>query len=247
MPFHMNLADYLAVYGYDNADPQQRLPQMTEAEQSAVKNLMEQAGSLKKRISHCNNAIYQMIPGRWTPEGSFKKLNKEALREVAKIFAQSGHLSMKKNQYLIQTSDDAAFINGGWLEQYVSNVLEKMHLDPWTNLIVNRQDTQESEGNPVRNEFDAAFLHNGYFYIVECKAGRVSKPGKISDDNGLEIVYKLEAQMRTGGTNTRVILASYQPLSKAVHLRVQKYGDAFTIVEGSELLKLEDKIKKCLK
>ena len=119
-----------------------------------------------------------------------------------------GFLRLGEDEYVVDRCPDfAAYLCGGWLEEYVHILLEPLKLaGKLRDLRVGLEVAwAPAHGNPSQSaaqEFDVTFTDGKRLFIIECKAGRV-----LNED-----VYKLENSVRNyGGIEARGILVAAFP------------------------------------
>ena len=145
-----------------------------------------------------------------------------------------------------QCPDFAAYLCGGWLEEYVFMLLEpSFQKGKLRDLRIGLEvswDTSKNDPAPlVAQEFDVALTDGRRLFVLECKAGRVSS----------EDVYKLENSVRNyGGVEARgVLVAAFPPAESSMRrLRGAKnlrclYGEQVSSRLVEELLRAGDRLE----
>lgn len=129
-----------------------------------------------------------------------------------------GYLRVGKQEYIVERCPDfAAYLCGGWLEEYVYCLLEPLLLDGTLRdlrigLEVAWAPSAHETAQHTAQEFDVTFTDGKRLFIIECKAG-----GVISED-----VYRLENSVRNyGGIESRGILVSAFPPPDASRRRLR--------------------------
>lgn len=119
--------------------------------------------------------------------------------------AGCGRLQMGQTEYLIEDCPDfAAYLCGGWLEEYVFMLLEPLLLggqirDLRIGLEVAWRTKSVDSVAFAAQEFDVVFTDGRRLFVIECKAGMVLN----------EHVYKLENSVRKyGGVEARGMLVA---------------------------------------
>jgi hypothetical protein len=152
-----------------------------------------------------------------------------------------GQLRLGKATYVVeQCPDFAAYLCGGWLEEYVF-----IHLEPTLRegrlrdlrigLEVSWQTKTTETEQFAAQEFDVALTDGRRLFILECKAGRV-----LNED-----VYKLENSVRNyGGVEARGMLVTAFPPAEASKRRIEGaknlsclYGDRVSSRLAEEILR----------
>lgn len=183
--------------------------------------------------------LYQNWP--YDPPASFKR--------ALSIAEELGKVTL--SQTITFTSEEARkWCNGGWLEEYVKDVLasmrgKKLIHDYAANVELDyRTDVKGSSKDAVQNEIDAAFSQNSMLYLIECKTSDVSKiiRGKeITRTMAADALYKLDSLKDTlGGTFGKgMVVSVFAPREEDIH-RAGERG--IRLIYGSELLGLEKNI-----
>ena len=119
-----------------------------------------------------------------------------------------GYLRIGRDEYSVDCCPDfAAYLCGGWLEEYVHLLLDPLKQageirDLRVGLEVAWAPSRDDPSLVAAQEFDVVFTDGKRLFIIECKAGRV-----LNED-----VYKLENSVRNyGGIEARGILVAAFP------------------------------------
>ena len=221
----MNLETYLAAYGYKVADSQP-MASLNWQEKTLIEELLSMP-SIKDVVPRLNELAVEAektekmtvssagVPGELL--GAFDTL--------CERFANTGHLRIEGRTLRFPSEEDRFFVAGGWLERYVFNEISALKLKPVGNMVVR---------NPSQNELDVAFMHEGTFYIVECKTGNLHHDVEKAND----VIYKLETLHKVGGRKTKLILVSYRELHKKAKERAGKAG--IKVIEGNDVKGFKD-------
>ena len=148
-------------------------------------------------------------------------------------FQDAGILSVSGNILRFACEDARFFANGGWLEDYVFDVVRGLSLqDCLKNCEVYKQSRFAS-----KNEIDVAFMAKDRLYLIECKTRNFNRDEKIGQD----ALYKLDSLLpNLGGLNARGMLVSYRKLDDATRKRAN--DNKIKIVEASQLSGLKNQI-----
>lgn len=162
------------------------------------------------------------------------------LQDLLTLFSDAGLVHLSRNQLYFSSEDARRFAGGGWLEDHVIRLLnrlkgEKIVHDHMANVVV---ETQAG----VRNEIDVAFTARNRLHLIECKSGRLSeKEGK--ENRADAVAYKLDnIRDLTGGTYGKAMLVSFQKLIDADRKRCAE--NHIEVVECNELIHLETLLKQ---
>jgi hypothetical protein len=147
-----------------------------------------------------------------------------------------------------------AFINGGWLEEHVFGLLQKIKVEldaikkknPDENVIQdfgrNLNILKWNNGKPVKNELDVALLADNKLHIIECKTKKFDTVDGV-DSHGADVLYKLRTlRDHIGGLQANAMLVSYKPLIDAHLWRAKELG--IEICAGKDIQKLGARLKK---
>lgn len=148
-------------------------------------------------------------------------------------FQAAGILSVSGDTLRFTSEGARFFANGGWLEDYVFDIVRKLPLqDCQKNCEVFRQSRFAS-----KNEIDVAFMAKDRLYLIECKTRNFIRDKKIGQDT----LYKLDSLLPDlGGLNARGMLVSYRKLDDATRKRAN--DNKIKIVEASQLQGLKNQI-----
>lgn len=224
----MNLETYLAAYGFKVADSNPT-GSLNSKEQSLVHELLS-TPSMKEVVPRLNKLAVEAEKSKSMTASSASVSDDlvQAFDTLCDWFESAGHLQINGRTLRFPTEDDRFFVAGGWLERYVFNELSALKVKPVGNLVVR---------NPSQNELDAAFMHDGTFYIVECKTGNLYH----DLEKAKEVVYKLETLSKVGGRKTRLVLVSYRELHPKAKERALKAN--IKVIEGPEVRRFREIMK----
>jgi len=108
-------------------------------------------------------------------------------------------------------SDFAKYVSGGWLEEYVYNLVQPLVGTSVFDVRIGAC-VQWPGTNQDAQEFDVLATNGNRLFIIECKAGAVRA----------EDIYKLQQNVRAyGGVEAHGILAAAFPPSLAVRRRIE--------------------------
>lgn len=218
----------LGAYGYsvEQTGNCQVAPEREQLGSFLVANVDRLAGALGV-LNACAASAKGHLQGRLEPQHLGNPAVQELLQKCSEI-----HLLSFDSERLVFVDESARFFaNGGWLEDYVIKVVnrlkgQKLIRDHACNLQV-----QSLHG--VRNEIDVAFTAGNRLHLIECKtaqmAGKKDKQGRADD-----VAYKLEAlRDLIGGTYARAMLVSYRQLTAEDRQRCREYR--IEVVEGARI------------
>lgn len=183
-------------------------------------------------------------------ENDYSKRKKTAdllpgLKELVDLFRRHKLLELDKNSSSIVFASEKCrfYVNGGWLEEHVLGLIQKMKRDMDTIHDFGRslKVVRKNRGGEVENELDVALLADNKLHIVECKTKRFEFAG---DDSGAaESLYKLDTlRDHVGGLQARGMLVSYKPLKQEHLWRAKDLG--IETCFGADIQNLQEKLKK---
>lgn len=165
------------------------------------------------------------------------------LLELIGLFASEGLLTLVKGAHLRFPDEDSRFfVNGGWLEQYVFDVLVRMRgkgaliQDLARSLSVE----WDVDGSPVKNEIDVAFIADNRPYLIECKTRKFDSD-EGEDSLASEAIYKLDTlRCAICGVGGRAMLVSYRGIKKAAKQRADELR--ILVCDGNGINGLESRL-----
>lgn len=213
----LKLSDYLPAHGFKIIDSP--APGKASAgEASLTETLVGYAGNFHSAIARLN-WLAQQASSKKVLELADTTLQKSDpdFDRIMDYVREAGLATISKDKICFRDEAARAYLNGGWLEQYVfgiANGLKKQ--DIACNLTVESQAPGHS-----RNELDVAILAQNRLHVIECKTSRMDQSGRADG-----VLYKLDTLTAFGGLNTKGMLVSFQPLKapdldRAKDLRVK--------------------------
>jgi len=164
--------------------------------------------------------------GLVSPEMESHHLRNQRLQALLDRFADEGLLEVQGRRLRFPDEEARFYVNGGWLEEHVFDVLQDLR-----GQLHNIQDVarsidivrETSRGDRVPNEIDVACLAENRLYLVECKTRSWS--GEGSAGTGANALYRLDTLGDLlGGLQARAMLVSYRDLPPHVLQRAADLG-----------------------
>lgn len=221
---------YLAAYG------QRIVSEQTDRKESAgYREITDYLVRNAKRFSEAIGTLnYYAIAAKESPHGNmawserFPSKEGSPLRELLGFLHDKELLEFDGETCRVKFRDmeTAAFLGGGWLEDYVFSCAAGLNPAP-TDL--RKGVCVELEGGSA-NEYDVVFTRDNTLFMIECKTKR------FSSNNGLgaDTIYKLDSlKNKAGGLFGKGMLVSYRKLSgelkKRLHENRLHFCDAETL------------------
>jgi len=159
--------------------------------------------------------------------------------DVLTIFHENKDLYLEDNKIIFSSIEDVEFASGGWLEEYVFEVVSS--LSP-TDLKMGVEVEWDQKGTkPPKNEYDVVFTNNNQLYLIECKTKRFEGFDRIAVNE--DPIYKLESlKDSAGGLYGKGMLVSYKNLTDIQKKRLK--ANRLEYCDGSDLKRLREIIKK---
>jgi len=226
----IKLNDYFNIHGYKIVS------------KNTVKNFQPNVDGLKlseellKNLKLYQNSISKLNGLATSAENAFSlKIKANILPDdepLFQLFYNHQFLHYDDGEVRFKDPESRTYCSGIWLEEYIFNELRKIDniQDFVTSVIV-----ESKEGN--QNEFDAAFLYKNNLYIIEAKTSKV-------EENGNEIIYKLDSLKAKTGLYTKPIIVSLKQFRPAERKRAQQYG--IQLIEATNISRLKDKLKEII-
>lgn len=228
----LSLKNYLAAYGYEAS--QTLTPALSAGERETAESIISQA-SMKEVVPIMNAlAVAAEKQNQLMSDPSPFNLSgakKQAFDTLCDYYEKAGHIRFMGAKLCFPTQEDRFYVAGGWLERYVYGVLDSIGVKPLANLIVQRK---------VKNEIDTAFMHDGTFYIVECKTSNLSAAKDAND-----VIYKLETLRKVGGKKTGLVLVSFRDIHPEALKRANTVG--IKVIQGAQLKTLTNQFRQYIR
>lgn len=233
----LRLRPYLNGYGVELTEDIAR-PSAEPRHAALLTTLIGQVGSLEAPLGQLNFLAQEAK--NLTTRLTDQQQDSRSLEALLRHFADARVLAINGSEIQFSSEADRSFANGGWLEHYVYQTVERLHgelgiRDKAANLRV------VNEG--AKNELDVAFLAKNRLFVIECKTARMDgeRASKANDT-----LFKLtEISGRVGGLGARGMLASYRKLAESEKVLAKALN--IEIVAGGELSRLDEKIKAWVK
>lgn len=187
------------------------------------------AASVKSKNGHVN--LTQPFPQKF----KFHDALEEMLADMqpANLFT----LDRDKKTITFYDEEAAAFLGGGWLEEYAYWCALEAGIE-YVGLNVYGEWDMQTTNKPASNEFDLVCCHNNQLLVVECKALAFNDEVK-----GQDIVNKIEAlKSKAGGVYGKSLLVACDKLqaeNRHTQHIVQRLNDyKIDLKQRNELKKL---------
>ena len=144
-------------------------------------------------------------------------------------------LDFTENSIKFTNRDSRKYVCGGWLEAYVQAIANSL---PESKMQTRAEGNLKITKNDVENELDGAFMAKDTLHVIECKTGR------LEDEGGGDVLYKLSTVVQQTGLRTKRMLVTYRnldaynPNNQRPHSkRAREYGIKVIEPDGLPLLK----------
>jgi hypothetical protein len=161
----------------------------------------------------------------------------QSLNRMIDLFQDSGHLKLAGHQLSFPNADSRQFVNGGWLELHVYQVLQDLRgkNKAITDVVLGAK-IIHPDGRTC-NELDIVCLHRNSLHIVECKTANLSQEGRGGDDKATEAIYKSEALTKMGGLRTKAMIVDYRGALSEEKANADRATAAGIVVAAAEQLR----------
>jgi hypothetical protein len=224
----IKIEDFFSIHGY-KVNSIERKKKISAESRRLFSKLLPRMDEYARPIGVLNGLAHQALRKRSL---LIKNEIPEASWDMLALFQEHGAIEYY-DDLKISFRDEAgrAFCNGFWLEEYVYLELRKLSEDiPLQDFAVS---VEIENAHGVRNEIDAAFLHNNSLHLIECKTSRM-------DEKGADVVYKMDSISGYAGLYTKGILMSHRRLESHDKQRARDLG--ITVIQGNELNNLKKRL-----
>jgi hypothetical protein len=194
------------------------------------------------------NGIAAQTPDTLVSDVVTKQLKDKRFSELVELFEEHGMIQRTQGGSLKFTSREGRFfVNGGWLEEHVFNLVVELRqrLPTIQDVARNVMVEWDEKISPVNNELDVVFLANNRLYIVECKTKQFQKD-KSPGSEANQVLYRLHTlRDYFGGDNGEAMFISFRSLTNAPRQRAEEYR--IKLCDWRDLRKLDSVLEEWVK
>lgn len=207
--FAKPLLPYLRAYGFRAEETKRGMPFTLEL--LTLSEELVKSDSLAKLVPTLNY-LASVAKDSLSIDG--KDVDRDpALAALADRLVEGDLLSIHGSKIRFTDEETRFFVNGGWLEEYVSDVIRKLHLPGLivdTNLTVEYCEGHESKTNlsGTHNELDVPVWYRNRLFVFECKTIDYGK----NDAN--DALSKLGLLAKRLGSAVQAVLVTFVPLKE---------------------------------
>lgn len=207
--FAKPLLPYLRAYGFRAEETKRGMPFTLEL--LTLSEELVKSDSLAKLVPTLNY-LASVAKDSLSIDG--KDVDRDpALAALADRLVEGDLLSIHGSKIRFTNEETRFFVNGGWLEEYVSDVIRKLHLPGLivdTNLTVEYCEGHESKTNlsGTHNELDVPVWYRNRLFVFECKTIDYGK----NDAN--DVLSKLGLLAKRLGSAVQAVLVTFVPLKE---------------------------------
>lgn len=207
--FAKPLLPYLRAYGFRAEETKRGMPFTLEL--LTLSEELVKSDSLAKLVPTLNY-LASVAKDSLSIDG--KDVDRDpALAALADRLVEGDLLSIHGSKIRFTNEETRFFVNGGWLEEYVSDVIRKLHLPGLivdTNLTVEYCEGHESKTNlsGTHNELDVPVWYRNRLFVFECKTIDYGK----NDAN--DALSKLGLLAKRLGSAVQAVLVTFVPLKE---------------------------------
>ena len=215
----IKLEDYFALYGWEVRSLSRK---KTVLHDDLMDELFERVDDFDKAIGLLNKLASEADDNGCLEICHRRKFNGSQLELMSKLYASNLLSYYDGNCIHFKDEDAVDFCRGFWIEEAAYLAMKKLDLQDFAISVAIKND------QGIKNEIDAAFLHENQLYLMECKTSHLAKEGK-----GTQTLYKMDTLVDYTGLHTIGILASYRSLESFDLRRAQDLG--IHIIQGTAL------------
>lgn len=233
---NLKLSHYLMAYGYEIEKKEDTQSQYDRKKltQELIKYYDDYKDGIAALNALASEAGKSSEGERLIVQLSEHKRNTTSLSSLLKLMEEGGILKrIDADKIEFMGERQRVFANGGWLEEYVFNVVNSLTSvqDKALNLTVIHKG--HSSKQSTKNELDVAFLSNNLLHIIECKT---ASSKNLEDD----FIYKLDVLSKIGGYMTKACIISYDVISQKLKNRAASQNILW--IEGNDIARLKTKL-----
>ena len=228
----LKLADYLGVHGF-SLKPKESSNIFNDKTRQVLQELITFQSVFSDAVGKLNSLAEKAKKTLSTPITEQDRTPN--LDKLLDNFQKVGLLSVSGDTLRFPDEEARSFVNGGWLEDYVFDIVSEL---PLQNCQKNCEVFKQSQF-ASKNEIDVAFMAKDRLYLIECKTRNFARDEEI----GQNTLYKLDSLLPDlGGLNARGMLVSYRKLDDATRKRAK--DNNIEVIEANDLKGLKKLISK---
>ena len=245
-PLRANLTVRQTLEAHEFGIEHHQQPQVTRALRDTSARIVDCVGSAGSALGQLNYiAAKAKSSPRLRIQLSDFQIDSRSLAQMIGLFEEAGQLTQEDKW--LEFKDEAArqFVNGGWLELHVFQVLQDLRgSHDRINDVVMNMVAIHPDGT-TRNEADVAFLYRNTLHLIECKTANLAPEGVTVDDKATQAIYKLETLLKLGGLRTRGMIVDYRGALSAHAPNLERARSAgIEVVSGKQLRNLKGILSK---
>jgi hypothetical protein len=232
----LKIKDYLFAYGYSISFHAANQYQYSEFTHELVSNISKYQSSIGRINSH-------VIKSNKKNALTFQRGQEDVyIAPFLDLCGKFGLLQADQDTFTFSDLQARQYVCGGWLEEYVYETVNQIGKQKIQDKALNM--TIKSLQKSVENELDVAFLAKNCLHMIECKTG------KLENEKGGDVLYKLYTLSDKLGLKAKSMLVSYRNIdniSKNERLyQHKKRADEYKIrvVQSEELINLKNHLEK---
>lgn len=203
----LKITESLRAHGYTTQGGE--TPQISARQRDLAARLVDHVGAAGRALGQVNS-LAQQARSSLHCKLTDDQLDSLALAQMLGLFTDAGYAAQAHGMLTFPDESSRAFVNGGWLELHLLQVLGDLrgtHAGI-TDVVLNLQ-VVHPDGR-TRNELDVAFMYRNTLHIIECKTANLAQPGVTHDDKATEAIYRMESLLKLGGLRTRGMIVDYR-------------------------------------
>jgi hypothetical protein len=224
----IKLEDYFALHGWE---VQSLVRTKTVLHDELMDELFERVHDFEKAIGLLNKLANDADDDGVLNMRHRRKFNESQLELMGKLYATNLLSYYDANSVTFVDQEAVDFCRGFWIEDAAYLAMKKLKVQDCAISV----EIRNEQG--IKNEIDAAFLHENQLYLMECKTAHLAREGK-----GTQTLYKMDTLVDYAGLHTKGILASYRPLEDFDLRRAQDLN--ISIIQGTALKNFSSHLKK---
>ncbi len=236
LPNVLNIRSFLTAYGCTLGAHSKGY--LNREERSLTEQLV---GDLKKRgKSYCHlNWYAQEALAELRTEMASSHLRSMDFLELLQLFKAAGFLDWDSQMGTLYFPDEDSrfYANGGWLQQHVLCVLNKLR--PAVDVGDLAANARVHDAGNLSSEVDVMFTARNRLFLIECRT-KNADADTMAAGEAINTLQSLANAL--GGAYVKTMFISYRPLKRAHSNRCRQYG--VQLVQGSEFDKLPSLLRQ---